>query len=271
MGWLFPFCNTKHDLIRHLIRPQDNERGITWTTLAHRAIKDVLWTVTNVSTSDGPIETIIYCYLLAKQKGEGWGYKTLTEPDEPFVYSCPVSFFKHVPKVQSPRWRLKVQEHHDYHHAQLATLHHARTGDTIPLQDCNIPSIQLHSKHPPTGYYQGTLYRITADKILLDHPSPGRHYTESEILEQAALANGKYIRIAALSVAPHRVHVLFRGQDGIKGFYMSPSTYDAIPIMTLATIEDYASRESLEPAASDFDFNTHHRVPFSKERLCSTS
>ncbi len=50
---------------------------------------------------------------------------------------------------------------------------------------------------------------------------------------------GKYFRCAALAQG-NRVKVIFRNKKGNEmAFFMSPETYDAIPLNKEATIEDY--------------------------------
>lgn len=64
------------------------------------------------------------------------------------------------------------------------------------------------------------------------------HTQEAEA--EALKAAGKFVRVAALSTEDDRVHVIFRGANGIEaGRYMTHKTYDAIPIGKNATIEDY--------------------------------
>jgi len=74
--------------------------------------------------------------------------------------------------------------------------------------------------------------------------------------EAALLASGAAVRCSALGGRDGRVHVLFKRRDGSReGRYMSHATYDAIPLRTPATIEDYAKLGALEPAPVDFHWN----------------
>ncbi len=71
---------------------------------------------------------------------------------------------------------------------------------------------------------------------------------------QQLLAEGKYLRIAALAVF-EKVHVLFRNQQKHTiGKYMSHQSYDSIPLGVAATVEDYAAKGELQDAPDDFEF-----------------
>ncbi|MFA5240357.1 MAG: hypothetical protein WC476_11720 [Phycisphaerae bacterium] len=69
--------------------------------------------------------------------------------------------------------------------------------------------------------------------------------------EEALKSAGKLIRCAALALDnPDRVKVIFRGLAGELAFFMSQETYEAIPLMQIATIEDYQERGEVLPAIS---------------------
>lgn len=70
------------------------------------------------------------------------------------------------------------------------------------------------------------------------------------------LRQGVPLRCSALSTGDGRVHVLFQTEEGrggpLVGYYMSPETYDAIPLLALARPEDYARIGTIEPAPPSF-------------------
>lgn len=71
----------------------------------------------------------------------------------------------------------------------------------------------------------------------------------------AHIAAGRFVRSAALATDDDRVHVLFRGHGGqYVGRYMTHACYDAFPILSVRTIEDYAALEPLADAPADFKF-----------------
>lgn len=81
-------------------------------------------------------------------------------------------------------------------------------------------------------------------------------FSESQKREARAtylLFQGKFVRVSALNSGPDQVHVLFRSQAGeAKGFYVTKSAYDAIPLLEPATPEDYEKLCTLVPAPDDF-------------------
>jgi hypothetical protein len=95
-------------------------------------------------------------------------------------------------------------------------------------------------------------------------PSERNIYLE-EIRRQEALDAGKRLRCSAMNVDwldrknPGLVHVLFRDKAGkMFGYYMKQETYRAIPLMAIATPEDFARIEGapLEPAPTEFHYQT---------------
>ena len=57
--------------------------------------------------------------------------------------------------------------------------------------------------------------------------------------KQSMLEQGKFVRASALS-HHGKVKVLFRGLSGeIRAYFMSPKTYNAIPLLENALVEDY--------------------------------
>lgn len=85
----------------------------------------------------------------------------------------------------------------------------------------------------------------------------------AERLEQSILNTGGHVRCSALGVADDgvmhlkqettKVHVLFRGKGGETiGKFMSKDTYGAIPLGTIATVEDYERFGPVEDAPDKF-------------------
>lgn len=74
-----------------------------------------------------------------------------------------------------------------------------------------------------------------------------------EARERYLLAGGGYLRSAAMNSGDGNVHVLFTNKDKkTVGYYMSPETYNAIPLDEPACVEDYSSKGELTPAPEDF-------------------
>jgi hypothetical protein len=66
------------------------------------------------------------------------------------------------------------------------------------------------------------------------------------------IAAGVPVRCAARSDDDGRVHVLFSTKGNTIGYYMAPATYDAIPLLAIATPDDYRKIGDLEDAPADF-------------------
>lgn len=121
MGWLFT-GQTREQLIRDLNRTEENDRRVMSFIQNHYDEREsVLWHVIRVTAKKpiyfrgeklrtGECGFLITCDLL-EQGEKGWGYKCLTELDEPCFYSCPLEYLKKVP-VASDAWRKKVREYH---------------------------------------------------------------------------------------------------------------------------------------------------------------
>ena len=89
-----------------------------------------------------------------------------------------------------------------------------------------------------------------------------------DLERQTLIQHGQYVRCSALNAddASHsdRVHVLFEGGQGwtpynrgaCVGRYMRHATYDAIPLLQNATIQDYERFGDTEPAPSEFHYAT---------------
>lgn len=69
------------------------------------------------------------------------------------------------------------------------------------------------------------------------------------------LTNGKAVRCSALNAQDDQVHVLFQllGNRTV-GYYMDKSTYHAIPLLEVATPEDYAKHGEITPAPDTFKY-----------------
>ena len=116
MGWLFT-AQTKAQLIRELIAPNENER-LKSKVLDFEICEDGLWSLVHVTAKSGSVhflaegESTTYIRLdLLEQSSDGWGYKTLDESAHPYYYSCPLRILEAAP-VQSEKWRELVRASH---------------------------------------------------------------------------------------------------------------------------------------------------------------
>jgi hypothetical protein len=117
MGWDFTKGASKSDIVEELLEPQsftsyeDPATHVDRKTVAHRVVGAVLWLVVELTrTKDNRCirERFIDCCLLANRLGYGWGYKSMSECEHPYYYSCPVEFLELAPEVNA-EWRGKVR------------------------------------------------------------------------------------------------------------------------------------------------------------------
>lgn len=115
MGRLFSHFS-RADLIRKLAQTEDNEY-VHRETLKYTLRGNILWSVSRItakqdqpSLAAGQSLTLICCDLL-QRSGELWGYKSLSEADHPFYYTCPLGYLRLAP-VFSADWREGVQAYH---------------------------------------------------------------------------------------------------------------------------------------------------------------
>jgi len=90
---------------------------------------DNLWMIVEKFQED----PIILLYLLDKQDG-CWGYKSIAEVENPFYFSCPLSYLAKVP-VKNQVWRDQVREFHNQRSAERAARPKKRfaIGDKVQI------------------------------------------------------------------------------------------------------------------------------------------
>jgi len=152
MGWLFTNGATKSDIIKNLIKAEENDNRY-WNTIAHCIRGDVLWAVVEITfKKEDRKDHFIACYLLMKSE-DSWGYKDMCESMGPLRYSCPLKYLKMTP-VTNQSWRDEVIAYHKHQSQKL------EIGQKINLINACIPWVVITSKRPLQGAYAGTHYRI---------------------------------------------------------------------------------------------------------------
>lgn len=112
-----------------------------------------------------------------------------------------------------------------------------------------------HSYCPPPALCDDC-YHAVKDELKAHHE---RHckpaaaaYKVREDRRKALEAEGVPVRCSAMSHAKYGVHVIFRSGKGEVGYYMNRETYDAIPLLEVATPDDYRKHGRLRKAPADF-------------------
>jgi hypothetical protein len=144
----------------------------------------------------------------------------------------------------------------------------AKTGkfrNSLVCDKCSNPGAS--TRRCPAGYCPGSDIcktcwnggeRAADKKYHLDSKCHEKHaeFVAQEARKQEMLDAGKWLRCAALGVGngpDRKVHVVFRNKTGAeKGLYMAAATYNALPLLSHATPEDYAAVGAVEPAPANF-------------------
>jgi hypothetical protein len=160
MGWLFTQGQTRAALIRRLTEPQDNDSA-SYRTVAHCSKGNVLWAVQEVvfkiakpHREIGTAYRFIGCYLMARQRDCGWGYKDMEESMHPYHYHCPLAYLDLAPEA-CPDWRKNVRAWHARASRPVSV------GDIWSLVGSSVDVVFIRSVRPLRGVDRsGMLYRI---------------------------------------------------------------------------------------------------------------
>jgi hypothetical protein len=158
MGWDFTLGATRAQIIRERTIAQANEKYL-FSCDQYKIVRNHLWSIqTLVDRETSESETYLCLDLLRKERGYGWGYKSITEAMGPLYYDCPLSLLDIVPIVNQG-WRNKVIEYHRRDKRPIAI------GDRVILEGCVIPSATIIQTRPILGVYGGTTYALNKQII----------------------------------------------------------------------------------------------------------
>lgn len=123
MGWLFSTrWSTKAELVHHLCNPKE----ANYTVIKSSVVGNHHWMIIEgkEGSSLGEGKRLICLNLLQSGRGDGWGYKDISEDMGPYHYDCPSSFLSIAgpPINETARdWREGVRKHHEQKKALKAT------------------------------------------------------------------------------------------------------------------------------------------------------
>lgn len=111
MGWSFSCNDTGR---KTHIESITNQRHFSngYVPVAHRVVGSHIWQL--VQRPDGT--KYIALDLIAKERGGGWGYKSMDEDWGPYHYDCPATLLDKADPPATPNaeaWRAKVFEYAD--------------------------------------------------------------------------------------------------------------------------------------------------------------
>ena len=164
MGWLFTEGQSRREVIHARLHRRWCE-GYSGRCLAHALRGNILWSVWELAKPDCSSECFIACDVLASKRDYGWGYKDMEESVGPCYYSCPLAYLEMVPAANEG-WRSRVREYRERHKTRKKAISDLRIGETVPLEDCEIPEAMIVSLNPLQGYYHGRLYELRRQFIF---------------------------------------------------------------------------------------------------------
>lgn len=111
MGWSFAMQDTGR---KAHIESLTNQRHFSngYVPLTHRVVGNHVWQL--VQRPDGT--KYIALDLIAKERGGGWGYKSMDEDEGPYFFDCPAALLDKADPPATPNaetWRARVWEHAD--------------------------------------------------------------------------------------------------------------------------------------------------------------
>lgn len=164
MGWLFSWdiC-TRKDMVENLRRPARFGSGVE---LLHSSpVGNNHWYLAKTLES-GCVWIGLDLMAGGGRKGEGWGYKSLSEDAGPYVYNCPLHFLKKASPASefAVEWRVKVRQYH----AQRAARPVPEVGAVVEYAGHNFRLLRAAS--PRKGWHvirisDGQLFRMSASQL----------------------------------------------------------------------------------------------------------
>ena len=164
MGWLFTEGQSRREVIHARLHRRWCE-GYSGRCLAHALRGNILWSVWELAKPDRSSERFIACDVLASKRGYGWGYKDMEECVGLCYYSCPLAYLDMAPAANEG-WRSRVREYHERDKTRKKAISDLRIGETVPLEDCEIPEAMIVSLNPLQGYYHGRVYELRRQFIF---------------------------------------------------------------------------------------------------------
>lgn len=121
MGWFYTNGGSLKGLLSELREGYENENGkrehVTGQYRGSLFNGGVFWSVWKwTDKSTGEVKHWITCDLIERSKHDGgaWGYKPLSEAENPYYYNCPLKYLGMAP-VECKEWRDKVIQWHKQH------------------------------------------------------------------------------------------------------------------------------------------------------------
>ena len=134
MGWSFnPNDTGRKAHIESLTSAKHFSNG--YTPITHRVVGNRIWQL--VQRPDGT--KYITLDLIAKERGGGWGYKSLDEDWGPYFVDCPTALLDKADPPATPNaeaWRAKVREYADRQKQLKRQMQNLKPGTVIVVGPC---------------------------------------------------------------------------------------------------------------------------------------
>ena len=134
MGWSFAMRDTGRKAhIESLTSAKHFSPG--YTPITHRVVGNHVWQL--VQRPDGT--KFIALDLIAKERGGGWGYKSLDEDFGPYFFDCPLALLDKADPpatANAEAWRAKVWDYHDRQRRQKREMLTLKPGSVIVVGPC---------------------------------------------------------------------------------------------------------------------------------------
>ena len=154
MGWSYERGADKAKVIAEFIAPYGDSK-----TIAHCVRGNSVYAVREVIKAGAEPERYIVIALLGREKGFGWGSKTMSEHEHPYYYACPVSYLDMCTapgNEHSAKWREKVRAR--------AALRKVAVGDKVNL--ANGWLVEITGLKPLRCSHEGRNYKLHARLIM---------------------------------------------------------------------------------------------------------
>lgn len=168
MGWLYSQqWDTKESLVQHLLN------GLPWyNVIAHSVNGNNLWMVCEKKPDapEGAENRWLGLVMMQSGRGDGWGYKDMSESAGPYESNCPLKYLDMVPDPggYATEFRARVRAYHAERGKLAKQRRGLAIGQTVKIKPgvrwrngAEIAEMRIARLKPLTGEHEGGYYRLT--------------------------------------------------------------------------------------------------------------
>ncbi len=161
MGWTFTQNAKRADVIAELTA-ETNADGREYRTLRKCFRGNTMYAL-HESRISGALKKWIAVYLLQRDQGFGWGYKSMSEDMGPCYYDCPLFYLDQADApmgATAAEWRAKVR---------LQAAMKPKVGQTWRLmKGCVVDRVRITSLRPLRGEAKGSVYKLQRGLLVAE-------------------------------------------------------------------------------------------------------